>query len=190
MIFFPCPISLGKLENKAEWTVKSSSLGNFDGETREKAIDGIISTEEKTEFFHSDNNDLKPWFQVQLDQSYLVTQIDVYNREPFPTTDAHMDFEFLQVKTVVTTFKLIPVIPFYLSLQGRVGETDADGIFGSQLTINTDCGTSGVGPDDISLTCPNDTRGRFVTLKRTRYVFDVGRPFLVINEIDVIHSGV
>ena len=70
--------------------------------------------------------------------------------------------------------------------QARVGDLDAEGNFGSLLTINTECGTSGVGPEDISLACPTDTRGRFVTLQRTRVEFDLGRPYLVVNEVDIL----
>ena len=66
-----------------------------------------------------------------------------------------------------------------------MGNTDATGIRGSLLTINTECDTSGVGPDDISLMCSEETMGRFVTLQRVLIEFDPERPYLIINEIDI-----
>ena len=73
--------------------------------------------------------------------------------------------------------------------KARVGNADVDGNYGSLLTDNTECDTSGVGPNDAELFCPLNTRGKFVTLQRTLIASNPMRPFLCINEIE-IHVGI
>ena len=75
------------------------------------------------------------------------------------------------------------------SVCARVGTTDAGTAYGSVLTINTACETSGAGPEDVFLRCPDETRGNFVTVQRMQTSYDPSRSFLVIVEIDV-HVGI
>ena len=60
------------------------------------AIDGEVSTD-YSGFFSSDNGDNFPWLQVELDDSYLVMQVDVYNRKDNVSPTYALDFEFIQV---------------------------------------------------------------------------------------------
>ena len=74
--------------------------------------------------------------------------------------------------------------------QARVGNTSTSGIVPSIFDINSSCDTSGAGPNDIALLCGEyGIRGRIVTVQRTQRVYDVTRPFLYVNEIDV-HVGI
>ena len=128
----------------------------------ETAVDGLISYKNCC-FFHSDTEDYTPWLQIDLKEIHFVFKIEVFNRQ-----DSNLyDFEYIQVCFYFERiFENCKHSDYHL--KARVGNDDANGIFHSVLTINTDCGTTGLGPDDALFLCPNGTRGRFVTVQRTR----------------------
>ena len=67
---------------------------------------------------------------------------------------------------------------------------EVSGTFNNLLDINSFCQRSGaLGPevqDKVKLSCgAQGKRGRFVTVQRTRVEYNIERPFLYVNEIDV-----
>ena len=82
------------LDDKTLWTATSSSTLN--GHPLSFGIDGIVA--ENFAFFSSDYHDSLPWYQAELDASYLVMQVDVYNRRDNSVAAHAFDFEYIQVK--------------------------------------------------------------------------------------------
>ena len=66
----------------------------------ETAFDGKLSYLDCC-FFHSDVGDFKPWLQVELPSVYIVSRINVFNRDDdWPFYNA-ADFEYLEVSTIL-----------------------------------------------------------------------------------------
>ena len=59
------------------------------------AIDNDVNDQQV--IFHSDDGDVLPWFQVQLEDSFTVLQVDVYNRRDSGNEEYFDDFENLEV---------------------------------------------------------------------------------------------
>ena len=82
------------LNDKSGWIATASSV--YPNYPANKAIDGAV-TQLFDGFFHSHDGDTYPWLQVELDNSYIVMQIDVYNRKDNVNPPDLYDFEFIQV---------------------------------------------------------------------------------------------
>ena len=88
-----------KLTDKSQWITKASSQYTHYGNSKERAVDTIVSTGESCCHFHSGCDDVSPWLQVEMEASYRVTQVDVYNRL---NTIHTVDFEYIQVRSFVS----------------------------------------------------------------------------------------
>ena len=81
----------------------------------------MISTT-ASQLFCSLEGDTKPWFQIKLQDSFVVMKIDVINRKDM--SDNAMDFEYIQVSysmekntqfTIWQSLVLITVLTFSVS---------------------------------------------------------------------------
>ena len=84
---------LGLLIDKSMWSASASSIGYQ--KSPDLAIDNDVN--EQQVFFHSFDGDVLPWFQVELEDSYTVLQVDVYNRRDSDNEAVFTDFENLEV---------------------------------------------------------------------------------------------
>ena len=86
------------LTDKTLWTGKASSFyanAAFPGLSIQSAFDNHFSTNHNNGIFHSNSGDMKPWLQIQMEASFLVVLVEVYNR-----VDNYLpDFEYIQVSS-------------------------------------------------------------------------------------------